>query len=121
MCVCVCVCVCVCCACACVQFSACHLILVDWHTVLSVFCLVADHLRGRPYHISALYVVDLDRFRRSKAGDSLRSIYDSLSGILRFRAPHLTFIHSRTLPRFSSMCVNCVCRVHSRSQFISQP
>ena len=23
-----------------------------------------DHLQGRPYHISALYVVDLDRFRR---------------------------------------------------------
>ena len=22
-----------------------------------------DHLRGRPYHISALYVVDLARFR----------------------------------------------------------
>lgn len=22
-----------------------------------------DHLRGRPYHISALYVVDLQRFR----------------------------------------------------------
>lgn len=22
-----------------------------------------DHLRGRPYHISALYVVDLTRFR----------------------------------------------------------
>lgn len=23
-----------------------------------------DHLRGRPYHISALYVVDLQRFRQ---------------------------------------------------------
>ncbi len=23
-----------------------------------------DHLRGKPYHISALYVVDLARFRR---------------------------------------------------------
>ena len=23
----------------------------------------SDHLQGRPYHISALYVVDLDRFR----------------------------------------------------------
>ena len=22
-----------------------------------------DHLRGKPYHISALYVIDLDRFR----------------------------------------------------------
>ena len=27
-----------------------------------------DFLRGRPYHISALYVIDLDRFRRMAAG-----------------------------------------------------
>lgn len=26
-----------------------------------------DHLRGKPYHISALYVVDLARFRYIKA------------------------------------------------------
>ena len=39
----------------------------------------ADHLRGRPYHISALYVVDLDAFRSMRAGDSLRGIYDNLS------------------------------------------
>jgi len=38
-----------------------------------------DHLRGRPYHISALYVVDLDQFRRMRAGDSLRMMYDNLS------------------------------------------
>jgi len=38
-----------------------------------------DHLRGKPYHISALYVVDLDRFRAMRAGDSLRGIYDQLS------------------------------------------
>ena len=37
------------------------------------------HLRGRPYHISALYVVDLDRFRRELVGDKLRSTYQSLS------------------------------------------
>jgi UDP-glucose:glycoprotein glucosyltransferase len=39
----------------------------------------SDHLRGKPYHISALYVVDLDKFRKMKAGDSLRAIYDQLS------------------------------------------
>lgn len=39
----------------------------------------SDHLRGKSYHISALYVVDLQRFRRMKAGDSLRAIYDNLS------------------------------------------
>jgi len=38
-----------------------------------------DHLRGRPYHISALYVVDLDQFRQMRAGDTLRMIYDNLS------------------------------------------
>ena len=37
------------------------------------------HLRGKPYHISALYVVDLDLFRRTLVGDQLRSIYQQLS------------------------------------------
>ena len=38
-----------------------------------------DHLRGRPYHISALYVVDLVTFRRQAVGDQLRALYDQLS------------------------------------------
>jgi len=38
-----------------------------------------DHLRGKPYHISALYVVDLETFRAMRAGDALRGIYDQLS------------------------------------------
>ncbi|CAN8066058.1 unnamed protein product [Agarophyton chilense] len=38
-----------------------------------------DTLRGAKYHISALYVVDLNRFRETAAGDSLRSIYQALS------------------------------------------
>ncbi|PWZ00761.1 hypothetical protein BCV70DRAFT_200024 [Testicularia cyperi] len=38
-----------------------------------------DYLRGRPYHISALYVVDLQRFRRFAAGDRLRGQYQALS------------------------------------------
>lgn len=38
-----------------------------------------DHLQGRPYHISALYLVDLDRFRDLAAGDTLRSIYQALA------------------------------------------
>lgn len=38
-----------------------------------------NHLRGKPYHISALYVVDLKRFRKSAAGDNLRVLYDGLS------------------------------------------
>ena len=37
------------------------------------------HLDGRPYHISALYVVDLKKFRSMAAGDKLRVIYDNLS------------------------------------------
>jgi len=35
-----------------------------------------DHLRGKPYHISALYMVDLENFRRHAVGDILRSTYD---------------------------------------------
>ncbi|PWN25468.1 hypothetical protein BDZ90DRAFT_223349 [Jaminaea rosea] len=38
-----------------------------------------DFLRGRPYHISALYVVDLNRFRQVAAGDKLRGQYQALS------------------------------------------
>ncbi|EUC49820.1 glycosyltransferase family 24 protein [Bipolaris oryzae ATCC 44560] len=39
----------------------------------------ANFLRGRPYHISALYVVDLVRFRQLAAGDRLRQQYHALS------------------------------------------
>ncbi|KAJ4470665.1 glycosyltransferase family 24 protein [Lentinula edodes] len=39
----------------------------------------ADFLQGRPYHISALYVVDLVRFRQIAAGDILRGSYQQLS------------------------------------------
>eukprot|EP00817_Percolomonadidae_sp_ATCC50343_P006663 CAMPEP_0117423258 /NCGR_PEP_ID=MMETSP0758-20121206/3925_1 /TAXON_ID=63605 /ORGANISM="Percolomonas cosmopolitus, Strain AE-1 (ATCC 50343)" /LENGTH=1370 /DNA_ID=CAMNT_0005206353 /DNA_START=179 /DNA_END=4288 /DNA_ORIENTATION=+ len=38
-----------------------------------------NHLRGRPYHISALYLVDIDQLRRTYAGDRYRMIYDNLS------------------------------------------
>jgi len=37
------------------------------------------HLRGKPYHISALYVVDLEMFRKRAVGDTLRAVYDQLS------------------------------------------
>nr|VZI33038.1 unnamed protein product [Spirometra erinaceieuropaei] len=39
----------------------------------------AAHLGDRPYHISALYVVDLVRFRKMAAGDRLRGQYHALS------------------------------------------
>ncbi|ETO27492.1 UDP-glucose ceramide glucosyltransferase-like 1 isoform 2 [Reticulomyxa filosa] len=38
-----------------------------------------NHLQGKSYHISALYVVDLNTFRRMRAGDSLRVVYEQLS------------------------------------------
>ncbi|KAL4819346.1 UDP-glucose:glycoprotein glucosyltransferase-domain-containing protein [Aspergillus spinulosporus] len=38
-----------------------------------------NFLRGAPYHISALYVVDLNRFRALAAGDRLRGQYQMLS------------------------------------------
>ena len=37
------------------------------------------HLRGKPYHISALYVVDLQRFRHELVGDQLRAVYQQLT------------------------------------------
>ncbi|KAL2268090.1 hypothetical protein VTJ83DRAFT_2936 [Remersonia thermophila] len=39
----------------------------------------ANYLKGLPYHISALYVVDLRRFRELAAGDRLRQTYHALS------------------------------------------
>ena len=39
----------------------------------------ANYLKGKPYHISALYVVDLRRFRELGAGDRLRQQYHALS------------------------------------------
>ncbi|KAH0517336.1 UDP-glucose:glycoprotein glucosyltransferase 2 [Microtus ochrogaster] len=39
----------------------------------------ASHLVKRKYHISALYVVDLKKFRRILAGDRLRGQYQALS------------------------------------------
>ncbi|CAJ0934962.1 unnamed protein product, partial [Mesorhabditis belari] len=38
-----------------------------------------NHLAGRRYHISALYVVDLHKFRQIAAGDRLRGQYQGLS------------------------------------------
>ncbi|CAH7673649.1 UDP-glucose:glycoprotein glucosyltransferase-domain-containing protein [Phakopsora pachyrhizi] len=38
-----------------------------------------DSLQGKPYHISALYVVDLRVFRTVAAGDQLRQHYQALS------------------------------------------
>ena len=56
----------------------------------------AGHLRGKPYHISALYVVDLARFRETAAGDRLRVIYDSLS-----RDPHSLANLDQDLPNYA--------------------
>lgn len=39
----------------------------------------ASHLSHRKYHISALYVVDLKKFRKIAAGDRLRGQYQALS------------------------------------------
>uniref|UniRef100_A0A8C7U3G4 UDP-glucose ceramide glucosyltransferase-like 1 n=1 Tax=Oncorhynchus mykiss TaxID=8022 RepID=A0A8C7U3G4_ONCMY len=39
----------------------------------------ASHLGNRRYHISALYVVDLKKFRKIAAGDRLRGQYQALS------------------------------------------
>ena len=41
--------------------------------------VIGRTIRGKPYHISALYVVDLEVFRRRGVGDQLRMVYDQLS------------------------------------------
>ncbi len=38
-----------------------------------------QHLRGLPYHISALYVVDVSKFRKEYHGDQFRMFYDNLA------------------------------------------
>ena len=37
-----------------------------------------DILNGKKYHISAMFVVDLERFRRRKTGDLIRKAYTDL-------------------------------------------
>ena len=65
------------------------------------------HLNGKPYHISALYVVDLDRFRRTAAGDQLRVIYEQLS-----RDPGSLANLDQDLPNYAQHQV----RIHSLPQ-----
>lgn len=38
-----------------------------------------SHLEGKPYHISALFVLDLKKFREMKGGDYMRATYQTLS------------------------------------------
>ncbi|CAD7945131.1 unnamed protein product [Amoebophrya sp. A25] len=38
-----------------------------------------NHLRGKPYHISALFVVDLTLYRTTSSGDILRDTYNGLA------------------------------------------
>ena len=48
-------------------------------SVVDCIFLILFLLTGRKYHISALYVVDLKRFRKIAAGDRLRGQYQALS------------------------------------------
>jgi hypothetical protein len=66
-----------------------------------------DHLRGKPYHISALYVVDLLRFRKIRAGDTLRGIYEQLSA-----DPNSLANLDQDLPNFAQHMV----KIHSLPQ-----
>ncbi len=54
-----------------------------------------EHLKGLPYHISALYVVDLVQLRRMGAADRLRGTYDSLA-----RDPNSLANLDQDLPNF---------------------
>jgi len=55
-----------------------------------------SHLGDKPYHISALFVVDLKEFRRTNTGDSLRGIYNQLS-----RDPNSLANLDQDLPNFA--------------------
>ena len=59
-----------------------------------------DHLQGRPYHISALFVVDLYKFRRRAYGDQYRIFYDSLS-----KDPHSLSNLDQDLPNYAQHVV----------------
>lgn len=71
-----------------------------------------SHLRGKPYHISALYVVDLERFRRTLVGDQLRATYQQLSGT--FERNVCVFAHIVFHLCLISMCP-CIADPHSLS------
>lgn len=63
-----------------------------------------DTLDGLPYHISALFVVDLKRFRQLAAGDALRGAYHQLSADPNSLAnldQDLPNVLQRQLPMFS--------------------
>ncbi|CAD7957379.1 unnamed protein product [Amoebophrya sp. A120] len=55
-----------------------------------------NHLNGKPYHISALFVVDLKLFRESASGDILRETYNQLS-----RDPNSLANLDQDLPNFA--------------------
>lgn len=68
-----------------------------------------DHLQGKPYHISALYVVDLQQFRYSKISESyciyvymyicmIALVYEICTMSVRVRKQTFTIFHL-TLPR----------------------
>ncbi len=56
----------------------------------------AGHLKDKKYHISALFVVDLDLFRSRGVGDGLRGIYNTLS-----RDPNSLANLDQDLPNFA--------------------
>eukprot|EP00762_Andalucia_godoyi_P007993 ANDGO_03452.mRNA.1 UDP-glucose:glycoprotein glucosyltransferase len=65
------------------------------------------HLGGRPYHISALSLVDLTAFRNLRAGDQLRSIFSELS-----RDPNSLSNLDQDLPNYAQHSVP----IHSLQQ-----
>jgi len=66
-----------------------------------------NHLQGLRYHISALYLVDLVKFRRMAAGDQLRATYDSLS-----RDPNSLANLDQDLPNYLQHAI----KIHSLPQ-----
>jgi len=63
-----------------------------------------DHLRGLPYHISALYVVDIKKFRQIAAGDNYRMLYEELTA-----DPNSLANLDQDLPNYAQQMI----RIHS--------
>mmetsp|Transcript_9709 Transcript_9709/g.36075 ORF Transcript_9709/g.36075 Transcript_9709/m.36075 type:complete len:1560 (-) Transcript_9709:15-4694(-) len=59
-----------------------------------------NHLRGKPYHISALYLVDIQQLRKQYAADQYRSIYDNLA-----RDPNSLSNLDQDLPNYAQQVV----------------
>ena len=71
-----------------------------------------EHLRGRPYHISALYVVDLARFRCASHGLPVICMQHLFLGHSAFLAGYTTFKARFMCPQYATPRPPVICMRH---------